>query len=66
VFLLPSCSLVEAQAELVNKTTVAVWSDKVEKPVAARFAWSSRPYVNLWTASELPVGPFRTDDWPLK
>lgn len=31
---------VEAQAELVNKTTVAVWSDKVEKPVAARFAWS--------------------------
>ena len=57
---------VEAQAELVNKTTVAVWSDKVEKPVAARFAWSSRPYVNLWTASGLPVGPFRTDDWPLK
>jgi hypothetical protein len=49
-----------------QKTTVAVWSDKVEKPVAARFAWSSRPYVNLWTASGLPVGPFRTDDWPLK
>jgi sialate O-acetylesterase len=54
----------EAQAELVNKTTVAVWSDKVEKPVAARFGWSSRPYINLWTASGLPVSPFRTDDWP--
>ena len=56
----------EAQAELVNKTTVAVWSDKVEKPVAARFGWSSRPYINLWTTSGLPVTSFRTDDWPLK
>ena len=55
---------VEAQVELVDKTTVAVWSDKVEKPVAARFGWSSRPYINLWTTSGLPVGPFRTDTWP--
>ena len=55
----------EAQAELLNKTTVAVWSDKVEKPIAARFGWASRPYLHLWTASGLPVSPFRTDDWPL-
>lgn len=54
----------EAQAERVDKTTVAVWSDKVEKPVAARFGWSSRPYINLWTVSGLPVSPFRTDNWP--
>jgi sialate O-acetylesterase len=57
---------VEAQAELVNETTVAVWSDKVEKPVAARFGWSSRPYIKLWTTSGLPVTSFRTDDWPLE
>lgn len=35
-------------------------------PIAARFGWSSRPYLNLWTASGLPVGPFRTDDWPMR
>ena len=56
----------EAQAELVEKTSVAVWSDKVAKPVAVRFAWSGVPYLNLWTESGLPVSPFRTDDWPLK
>jgi sialate O-acetylesterase len=55
----------EAQAEVLNKTTVAVWSDKVEKPIAARLGWSSRPYLNLSTASGLPVSPFRTDDWPM-
>jgi sialate O-acetylesterase len=53
----------EAQAELVDKTTVAVWSGKVTKPVAARFGWSGTPYINLWTESDLPVSPFRTDDW---
>jgi len=54
----------EAQAELIDKTTVAVWSDKVEKPVAARFGWSLRPFIKLWTVSGLPVSPFRTDTWP--
>jgi sialate O-acetylesterase len=54
----------EAQAELIDKTTVAVWSDKVEKPVAARFGWSLRPFIKLWTVSGLPVSQFRTDNWP--
>jgi sialate O-acetylesterase len=54
----------EAQAELVGKTSVAVWSDKVSKPVAAQFGWAGRPYLNLRTESGLPASPFRTDDWP--
>lgn len=54
---------VEAKAQLVGTTSVAVWSDKVPKPVAARFGWSATPYINLWTASGLPVSPFRTDNW---
>ncbi|MEI7898935.1 MAG: sialate O-acetylesterase [bacterium] len=53
----------EAKAEVVDKTTVALSSDKVAKPVAARFGWSGWPYINLWTESGLPVSPFRTDDW---
>lgn len=55
----------EAKAQILDKKTVAVWSDKVAKPAAARFAWSSVPYLNLWTESGLPVSPFRTDDWPI-
>jgi sialate O-acetylesterase len=54
----------EARVELVGKSSVAVWNDDVPKPVAARFAWSGVPYLDLWTVSGLPVSPFRTDDWP--
>jgi sialate O-acetylesterase len=57
---------VAAKAELAGKTSVALWSDRVSKPVAARFGWSATPYINLWTESGLPVSPFRTDDWPVK
>lgn len=55
----------EAQAELVGKTSVAVWSDKVSKPVTARFARADRAYINSWAESGLPTNPFRTDNWPM-
>ena len=48
------------------KRILAIWSDRVAQPVAARFGWSSTPHLNLWTESGLPVSPFRTDDWPVK
>lgn len=32
----------ETHAELVDKTSIAVWSDEVTKPVAARFGWAGR------------------------
>ena len=51
---------VEAKAELVGPASVAVWSDYVRHPVAARFGWSATPYLNLRTESGLPVSPFRT------
>lgn len=37
----------------------------VKKPVAIRYAWSDNPGVNLTNGDELPLAPFRTDDWPL-
>jgi hypothetical protein len=55
----------EVQVELVGKTSVAVWSDKVSKPVAARFAWADRAYIDSWAESGLPTNPFRTDNWPM-
>jgi len=48
------------------KRILAIWSERVAQPVAARFGWSSTPHLNLWTESGLPVSPFRTDDWPAK
>jgi sialate O-acetylesterase len=51
-----------AEAKLVNNTIV-VWSDKVAKPVAVRYAWSNNPEgVNLYNKEGLPSSPFRTSE----
>lgn len=55
----------EARAEVVDRTSVAVWNDQVADPVAVRYAWSQRAICHLYTESGLPAGPFRTDDWPI-
>ena len=43
---------------------VVVECPEVPYPVAVRYAWADNPECNLQTVSGLPVGPFRTDDWP--
>ena len=53
---------VEAKSQVKNRTSLLVWSDAVPEPVAVRYAWSSRGVCRLYSASGLPVGPFRTDD----
>ncbi len=56
---------VPAQAKVVDKATVEVWSDRVADPVAVRYAWADNPVCNLRSrANLLPVTPFRTDQWP--
>lgn len=52
---------VEAKAKVINRTSLAVWSDQVPEPVSVRYAWSQRAICRLYSASGLPVGPFRTD-----
>jgi sialate O-acetylesterase len=43
---------------------IIVWSDKVNNPVAVRFAWANNPAeFNLYNKEGLPAVPFRTDDW---
>ena len=51
-----------AQAK-IDGETVLVWSDKVAKPVAVRYAWANNPVCNLYNREGLPAAPFRTDDW---
>jgi sialate O-acetylesterase len=52
-----------AQAEIVDKNTIAVWSSEVEEPVAVRYAWQSNPPTNLYNQEGIPASPFRTDNW---
>ncbi len=54
---------VHADAKIVNKDTVVVWSDEVDRPVAVRYGWADNPVCNVQSADGLPVTPFRTDDW---
>ena len=49
---------------VVGKDTVVVTSPKVEKPVAVRYGWADNPVVTMYNSANLPMCPFRTDDWP--
>jgi sialate O-acetylesterase len=52
-----------ANAQIDGKTVV-VWSEKVPRPVAIRYAFSMNPQgANLYNKEGLPASPFRTDDW---
>jgi sialate O-acetylesterase len=54
-----------AQAKIVSKDEIDVWSADVPAPKAARFAWADNPHhPNLTNSTGLPASPFRTDDWP--
>ena len=52
-----------AKAELVDSTTVVVYSEKVDSPAAVRYGWANNPDdVNLYNKEGLPANPFRTDN----
>ena len=52
---------VKAQARVVNRTSLLVWSDEVPAPEMVRYVWSQRGIYRLFSASGLPIGAFRTD-----
>lgn len=52
-----------AEAKIVGKDQVEVWSEEVPNPVAVRYAWAQNPVCNLYDREGLPVTPFRSDDW---
>jgi sialate O-acetylesterase len=54
-----------AQAKILDKSRVEVWSDAVSQPLAVRYAFNNNPrHPNLTNDTGLPAAPFRTDDWP--
>lgn len=56
---------VRAQGRIVGKNQVEVWSEEVKDPVAVRYAWSDNPVANMRSYENLPMTPFRTDDFPM-
>jgi len=48
----------------IKGNKVEVEADGLASPVYVRYAFSSKPAVNLVNSDNLPAYPFRTDDWP--
>lgn len=54
-----------AEAKVVGRNRVEVWSAQVSQPVAVRYAFNNNPRnPNLTNDTGIPAGPFRTDNWP--
>jgi sialate O-acetylesterase len=54
-----------AEAKIIGKDRVEVWSDSVQQPQAVRYAFNNNPRdPNLTNETGLPAAPFRSDDWP--
>lgn len=53
-----------AMAKILPDRRIAVSSQLVPDPVAVRYGWAENPVVNLYNQHDLPLTPFRTDDWP--
>lgn len=50
----------------IEGTTIVLSSPGVRVPVAVRYAWSQYPEdCDVYNGANLPMAPFRTDDWPL-
>jgi len=47
----------------IDGDKVIVWSDKVKKPVAVRYAFTNYAVTSLHNGAGWPVIPFRTDNW---
>jgi len=55
-----------AQAQIIGKNQVKVWSNAITEPASVRYGWADNPVVNLYDRNSLPVTPFRTDDWEIE
>jgi sialate O-acetylesterase len=53
-----------AEARIIGKDKVEVWSSAVQKPLAVRYAFNDNPkQPNLTNDTGLPASPFRSDNW---
>ena len=55
---------VNATATLMKRQEIALSAGKISDSQLVRYQWANSPKVNLYDRSDLPLTPFRTDDWP--
>ncbi|MEY8706540.1 sialate O-acetylesterase [Bacteroides faecichinchillae] len=48
---------------VIEGNSIVVSSPEVPFPVAVRYAWADYPVCNMYNGADLPMSPFRTDDW---
>ncbi|MEW2923119.1 sialate O-acetylesterase [Muricauda sp. ANG21] len=53
----------KAQARINSDRTIEVWSERVNEPLAVRYAFDNCTEGNLINGSGLPASSFRTDNW---
>ncbi|MEM6377789.1 MAG: sialate O-acetylesterase, partial [Bacteroidota bacterium] len=54
----------KAQARIIGKNQIKVWTKEVTQPINVRYAWKNNPSsVNLYNNHGLPAPPFRTGNW---
>jgi len=61
----PDRKFVPAKAKREHRNIMVVWSDEVPEPVAVRYCWRNWSVGTIFNNFGIPVGPFRTDDWPI-
>jgi len=54
-----------AKAIIRDKSSVILYSEKVRRPVAIRYAWTGNLPANLYDNEGTPCIPFRTDSWQI-
>jgi sialate O-acetylesterase len=54
---------VQAKAKIVKGNQLEVWADGIANPASVRFGWSNAFQTNLFNEIDLPVSPFKTDNW---
>ena len=54
-----------AKGTILRGDKIELSSDKVENPIAVRYAWADNPVCNLFSKDGLPLTPFRTDDFEM-
>jgi sialate O-acetylesterase len=47
----------------IDGDSIIVSCKQVAKPIAVRYAWADNPKCNIFSADDIPLMPFRTDDW---
>ena len=54
---------VEAQAKIISKNQVRVFSDPIKEPKHVRYGWKNFTLANMYNKEGFPTEPFRTDSF---